>query len=189
MSGESAKRPPGSTSSAEGSPVSRTASPANDVAPPTAAGSGRRFGTSSEDYVPLGSSSRTFQLSAPADSVTFCATLPTSGSMRNGLVSEHPTSGPRTAASGSSSLLPTPTAQSYGSNRGGSAGRVGKERLSLSALARRGLLPTPTVKGNHNKAGLSQRSGNGLATEVGGPLSARFVEWMMGFPPDFTDVG
>lgn len=33
-----------------------------------------------------------------------------------------------------SGYLPTPTAQSYGNNRGGSAGRVGKVRPSLSAL-------------------------------------------------------
>lgn len=118
-------------------------------------------------------------------------------------------------------MLPTPTASRYGANRGGSAGRVGKERASLETLARRGLLPTPvaslsvngptkhgdgsptllgavgakmpsgllptpTVKGNHNRAGLAERSGDGLATAVGGTLHPRFVEWMMGFPMDWT---
>jgi hypothetical protein len=35
-----------------------------------------------------------------------------------------------------SSLLPTPTASSYGSCRGGGSGRVGKWRASLSAMAK-----------------------------------------------------
>ena len=40
-------------------------------------------------------------------------------------------------------LLPTPTATSYGTNRGGGAGRVGKVRPSL-----RSLVPTLTVRDN-----------------------------------------
>jgi len=44
------------------------------------------------------------------------------------------------------------------------------------------LLPTPTVHGNYNKAGLSATSGDGLATVVGGPLNPEFVRWLMGFP-------
>lgn len=130
---------------------------------------------------------------------------------------------PHTSGGASFSLLPTPTAQRYGSNQGGSAGRAGKERASLDTLAKRGLLPTPlardwrgktatwreggaglcnvldakrpvarsvlptpTVKGNHNKAGLTARSGDGLATAVGGTLHPQFVEWMMGLPCDWT---
>lgn len=57
----------------------------------------------------------------------------------------------------------------------------------LPTAARLGLLPTPTVKGNHNRAGLTDRSGDGLATVIGGPLSPRFVEWLMGFPDGWTD--
>lgn len=40
-------------------------------------------------------------------------------------------------------LWPTPTATSYGSNKGGAAGRTGKERLSLETMARKNLWPTP----------------------------------------------
>lgn len=47
-----------------------------------------------------------------------------------------------------SGLLPTPAAQSYGSNQGGAAGRTGKVRPSLEAMARTGLLPSPTAKAN-----------------------------------------
>ena len=80
-------------------------------------------------------------------------------------------------------LLPTLTATAYGSNIGGSAGRKGRKRVSL-----RSLLPTLTVKGNHNRAGLSERSGDGLATALGsGPLSPTWLEWYLGFPDGWTE--
>lgn len=44
-----------------------------------------------------------------------------------------------------STVLPTPSASSYGSNQGGAAGRVGPVRHSLNSMARCDLLPTPTV--------------------------------------------
>lgn len=81
--------------------------------------------------------------------------------------------------------LPTLTARTYGSNQGGAAGRAGKKRPSLH-----GLLPTLTVKGNYNKAGLSARSGDGLATRIGsGPLNPTWLEWFMGFPDGWTEPG
>ena len=46
-------------------------------------------------------------------------------------------------ASSSSPSLPTPSAQSYGSNQGGAAGRTGKARPSLDTMARHNLWPTP----------------------------------------------
>jgi DNA (cytosine-5)-methyltransferase 1 len=84
-------------------------------------------------------------------------------------------------------MLPTPTAQSYGSNQGGAMGRCGPVRYSLQSMAKRGLWPTPTVHGNHNRKGLSPDSGDGLATAVkasvdGGQLNPTWVEWLMGFP-------
>jgi len=68
-------------------------------------------------------------------------------------------------------LLPTPSASSYGTQRGGAAGRVGKERPSLSTMARHGTLPTQTS----NATGATRR-----------PLNPRFVEWMMGFPYEWV---
>lgn len=50
------------------------------------------------------------------------------------------------------------------------------------------LWPTPTVKGNYNKKGLSAKSGDGLATVAGGPLNPTWVEWLMGFPLGWTDL-
>jgi hypothetical protein len=84
-------------------------------------------------------------------------------------------------------LLPTPSASSYGTNQGGAAGRVGKVRASLGTMARKGLLPTPTIKGNYNRAGASAKAGDGLATVIGGPLNPEFLEWLMGFPIGWTE--
>lgn len=111
-----------------------------------------------------------------------------------------------------SSLWPTLTHQSYGSNRGGANGRTGKIRPSLPTLLRsdtmsRGhvtgagkpkrslgadplavILPTLTVCGNYNRKGASATSGDGLATAVGGRLNPTWCEWFMGFPLGWTDV-
>jgi len=86
-----------------------------------------------------------------------------------------------------SSLLPTPTASTYGSNVGGAAGRHGKARLSLESMARKGLLPTPCVsRKTWEKKGDETWAGLGMVAETEGRLSPRFVEWMMGFPDDWT---
>ncbi len=49
-----------------------------------------------------------------------------------------------------SPLFPTPSAVSYGSNRGGAAGRVGAVRHGLESMARHDLFPTPTVGDSRN---------------------------------------
>ena len=62
--------------------------------------------------------------------------------------------------------------------------------VSLNRPAQRKLpnpWPTPTVKGNYNKAGLSKKSGDGLATAAGGCLNPAWVETLMGFPAGWTD--
>jgi hypothetical protein len=71
---------------------------------------------------------------------------------------------------GASFLLPTPSASRYGSNKGGAAGRVGKERPSLDTMAKRARLPAPV----------------GFLGRAGGLLSPLYVEWMMGFPIEWT---
>ncbi len=89
-----------------------------------------------------------------------------------------------------SSLLPTLTASEGGYNKGGAAGREGKERPTITTIIQKNLLPTLTVKGNYNKAGLSERSGDGLITALGinGLLNPTWAEWYMGFPLDWTVV-
>ena len=86
------------------------------------------------------------------------------------------------------------------------------------------LYPTPTVRGNYNREGISAHSGDGLPTSVkklyptptandsknnnppsqhtengrhsnplnvvaGGALNPMWVEWLMGFPINWTDIG
>lgn len=186
MSGTSMTAHRGQMSFAAVSLVSQSASLANGRAMTMRDGSGLSSRGLSVAFVPTLFSSRTCRACARSDCDTCWPTLPASGSMRSGVVSGRRMSGLRTFAT-ASSFFPMPTAQSYGSNRGGEAGRVGKVRLSLESMARQGMWPTPTVKGNYNRAGLSKKSGNGLATVIGGPLNPPFVEWLMGYPIGWTD--
>ncbi len=91
---------------------------------------------------------------------------------------------PRTCESGGS-YLPTPAATSYGTNRGGAAGRVGKERLSLDTMARLNRWPTPTVDDAHN---VTRTSGDyqSLTRKAGGQLNPTWVEWLMGYSSEWT---
>ncbi len=57
---------------------------------------------------------------------------------------------PRTDDS-ESSLLPTPSAVTYGSNQGGAAGRTGKVRPSLQTMAAKDMWPTPRASANENR--------------------------------------
>lgn len=50
------------------------------------------------------------------------------------------------------------------------------------------LLPTLTRKGKYNRRGSSSKSGNGLATVVGGNLNPLWSEWFMGFPQQWTEL-
>lgn len=114
-------------------------------------------------------------------------------------------------------LLPTLTAESYGSNRGGSAGREGQpDRPSLETLAKR--LPTLTAssadRGKAARGGNAQggpslvekllptlcardekgigpnhtKGGQDLPRTLGGHLSASWCRWFMGFPAGWLDA-
>jgi hypothetical protein len=108
-----------------------------------------------------------------------------------------------------SSLLPTLSASSYGSNQGGAAGREGPDRPSLDTMARRGLLPTLTGADNqlspcmqkqaaHRRlatltasaatrgAGWPDRPGRPVQEQLGGVLNPDWCEVFMGFPPGWT---
>ena len=84
---------------------------------------------------------KTAQLSLLADSMQSSVTWPKWGLMRNGERSELTTLAPRIFAN-ESGLLPTPTANNYGSNKNKSAGAV--VRQSLHSMAKKGNWPTPT---------------------------------------------
>ena len=94
------------------------------------------------------------------------------------------------------SLLPTPTACAYGSNR--SPSPRAKTRPSLAMLAKSGLLITP-CKSDADRSGsdgTSRQGGPTLTDCTVGPcggrngrrLSPHFVEWMMGLPAGWSDA-
>ena len=93
-------------------------------------------------------------------------------------------------------LLPTPSATTYGRNKGGQNPN-GPERPSLETMAKAGMLPTPNSRdykgapgqgcqerGGHQSS-LPAAVSNGPGT---GRLSPCFVEWMQGYPAGWTDV-
>jgi len=197
------------TFSAAASHVSPSVSPGDDAPKPTSGGYGPPSPKQSKQRRPQSSSPKTCRGCERPDCVTCWPILPLSGSMRSGRVSGRSISGLRISEDVSSSLLPIPAASSYGTNRGGSAGRSNQPaRPSLEALlslaslptplasdADRGgrrhtlsvervlasaTLPTPTLCGDWNRAEASPSSGDGLAVWVGTSLTWR--EWMMGFP-------
>lgn len=93
----------------------------------------------------------------------------------------------RTSAPGFSSLVPTLTASSYGTNQGGSAGRTGKVRESLETMAKRGtLLPTLTARDEKGPGPRHTRGGRDLPSTLGGHLSPEWCEVFMGFPAFWT---
>lgn len=101
-------------------------------------------------------------------------TLPLSGMMRDGVVYQPWKSERLTEEIDSGSLLPTPTAQRFGTSNNGQRGdgstfrQAGKP--SLHTMALRNLWETPVPEG-------------------AGPLSPEFVEWLMGWPIGWTDSG
>lgn len=149
-------------SSLPASPASLGALQASSEAPMTSAGCGHKSSRSFARWDPQSSSWRTCQGSLLAEAwPPYSGDWPASVSMRNRICSARKRSAASTRGNVSSSLLPTPTAQSYGTNCGGSAGRTGKGGPSLEALARS--LPTQTAR--------DWRSGASNITENARPLS------------------
>ena len=106
---------------------------------------------------------------------------------------------PLTSAKGGS-YWPTPTASSYGTNKGGASGRVGKERPSLDTMARRNLWPTPWASeykdcgpvGSKSQVHMDKR--DYLCAKAKDPsnptgqLNPLWVEWLMGYRIGWTEL-
>lgn len=141
-------------------PVSHTPSPESNSAPktngthgPTSFGSFAMFDRPSSSW-------KTSQLSL-LGSDEYSDRWPFSGSMRNGACLARPRSGHLISASELSSLLPTPSASTYGTSQNGERpdGTIFKQagKPSLDTMARKGLLPTPRV---NNRGYQSRREGD-----------------------------
>ncbi len=185
-------------SSAAVSPARTSASP---VKGPVSRACDPAFGATTHDslarYDHASLSWKTSQRCALGDWQEFSGSWPRSGTTRSGIAYPLPTLAPLIAET-ESGLLPTPTATSYGTNRGGAAGRVGSIRPSLQYMARHNLWPTPTRVTNTGGAALCKWGGAGsrkklrkmvTPVEFNGALNPVWVEWLMGFPLGWTDLG
>ena len=124
-------------------------------------------------YDPSTHSWRMSQQSLLEGSTECLQTFPSSGSMRNGRLYQRPMSARHICVGGGGAWLPTPTAGTYGSCQGGSAGRAGqKNRPSLHTMARQGLWPTIRA--------------SKIREEVVGSLNPAWVEWLIGWPLGWT---
>ena len=138
------------------------------------------------------SSWRTSQVSLLEGLDEFSETWPRAGTTLSGTAYPLRPSAPRTSVT-ESSWLPTPTAQSYGSNQSPSSGAA--VRLSLESMARRNLWPTPKASPSgpdYARANRARSGGDDLATRVAretpGQLNPTWVEWLMGWPLGWTDL-
>jgi len=136
-------------------------------------------------FDPDTSSWRTAQRSLLGDSDESSVIWPRSGMTADGQCWELPMSERRTSETGSGLSLPTPCANETGESpdklyaRMKRYGREGSEvHLKLSTWVQ--MWPTPTVCGNYNRKGLSDRSGDGLATAVSRCATPTARDWKSG---------
>lgn len=153
----------------------------------SAQGSGEKWHESSVRYDRDSSSWRThlslFEEDLPWSSVT----LPSWGMTLDGVLWEPPTSG-RPISVIAYGLWQTPVADDAANRADGKWNSRGEPKLSAQVK----LWPTPTVCGNYNKPGASPTSGMGLSSAVNlegresGQLNPTWVEWLMGWPLEWT---
>jgi hypothetical protein len=87
-------------------------------------------------------------------------------------------------------LYPTPTVRGN-DNRKGSSVNSGD---GLATFVKQQMFPAPTVNGSQNDSSLSRHTVNGRHSNpvnavVGGALNPAWVEWLMGFPLGWTELG
>lgn len=177
---------------------------------------GKKWPVSSVKFNPDTCWWKTHRCLFPEDLTSFSLTLPRWGMMRDGELSEQYMPAHPIVATESGSPLPTPSAQSYGTNRGGAAGRKGKVRPGLETMARRGMWPTPQAyskgasasmpgltpldlavrpemrkhadRAKARRQGVQLQSSTSGSAQTGGKLNPAWVEWLMGWPIGWTDL-
>jgi hypothetical protein len=83
-------------------------------------------------------------------------------------------------------LFPTPSATSYGTNKGGGSGRVGPARPGLEPMARHSLWPTPTTRDRVRSPEFRDGRTLSPSEETGGRLNPTWVEWLQAYPLGWT---
>lgn len=121
----------------------------------------------------------------------FSETWPRWGTMRNGECWELSTLAPRTDEI-ESGLWPTPIATEWKNGCGKTGGRpvaaARKAGWKLSEAVR--FWPTPTCRDWKSGTGAQERPGHALplSSAIGGQLNPTWVEWLMGWPIEWTDL-
>ena len=177
------------------------------ASPENAVGSGRNTLKPLAFYDPKSCSLRTWQRSLDGELIRFSATLPRSGMMWNGIVYQLPTLTPLTDVT-EFSLLPTPVVMDsvnpsnqhkekyyYKKTKNGTMRRYWihekkNSSLTLSKMAAFAMWPTPTAR---QWKGASQKRDDLNSTVKAlegssGKLNPAWVEWLMGFPKDWTSI-
>ena len=131
-------------------------------------------------WEPSSSSWKTRQSLLLGGLATFSGQWPREGGMQNGLCWARVTSAPHISANGSGFWLATPTAK---------ANQLSPGMMKWPACRRWvASFPTPIAhdaKCNGGPAQLRRRHLNGV---VGGRLNPQWVEWLMGWPVNWTDA-
>jgi hypothetical protein len=158
------------TFSAAASPVRTSATPGNALA---STASARDYGQSSPEllasYDPATSSWRTSQLCLDGELSEFSETWPRSGLMRNGTAYQLPPLVRLTDAT-ECGLLPTPSAN---------------QSIACSMEAARNEAARLHPQGRWTLATIISEE---LPASTVGSLNPTFVEWLMGYPRDWTEI-
>lgn len=141
---------------------------------PDFAASDQAYGRSSPELLArfdrAGCCWRTSQLCLDGELTKFAETWPRSFIVVRGTLFQLPPLALRTSEI-EFGLLPTPSAEPYGTNQGGGMGRVGPVRPSLETMARKNLWPTPTAgdakdSGSRNTPSSNAHPGTSLTDAV-----------------------
>ena len=133
---------------------------------------------------------KTSQLSLREDLEPCSGNLPNSGMTVDGRLFQPLNLAPRTNDD-DGSYLPTPTATSAGTS-----GKQWNEktqkwdinpRLTLNSMATKGMWPTPIAR-DWKGSGGANRNSIDLPKAVGGSLNPQWVEWLMGFHIEWTEL-
>ena len=146
-------------------------------------------------FDPASLSWKTAQRSLLGDSELSSVTWPRSGMTAAGQCWELPTLG-RTTSATASGWWPTPTTQDNVQVRGvGAAANAPSRGTTLGGAVRMWQTPVADdavnrAKGKWNSRGEPKLSAQVLCTDepTGGQLNPMFVEWLMGFPPGWTEL-
>jgi len=142
---------------------------------------GEKWQGSFAKYDPNTHSLRTHQCSLLEDLTESCQTLPAWGLMRDGECWEQPTLALRIRGT-ESGLWPTPLTSDY-KRRGPNSKQQG-----LPEYVRKWPTPTAHNAKETNAPSEAKRNEPTLASRVGGTLNPTWVEWLMGWPLEWTDL-